>query len=227
MDDKKGQFDQYEFIGLIVPGTVALLVGAAALGNVSLFSELEKISVGGFGVVVILAYVTGHVADMIGTWIETLWWRISGMPTDRIIRGTASGFNAEAMTMLNGQIEKWFGLHPGLPRKDMSKADSYTLTRRIYATVAAAGMASRTDAFLRTYGLMRSLMGAFLILSFIAVANYFGAIGPRDFDSGSTLRAALAFFVAACVAFSRMTYFGRTYARELFVQFMQIGNPKP
>src|SRR5258708_7347981 len=104
MDDMKGQFDQYETIGIIVPGFVVLVGLAMICGKFSLFAGFKEISVGGLGFLAICAFVIGHFTDLIGVGIQWIWWSTRGAPTSRILRGKFNGFDDERLKELSTKI---------------------------------------------------------------------------------------------------------------------------
>jgi hypothetical protein len=216
------QFDQYEYIGLIVPGAIFISGVAVILGKYSLVSAVKEISVGGLGLLAILAYVTGHVIDIFGELIQLIWWSVRGIPTDRIIWGSSKEFDAAAMQLLKAKIQAVLHVEVKLPNRKMPRKESYALTRRIYVAVAAAGRSTRADAFNRTYGLLRGLTAAFVLLALIAALQTNSPIEVGNGIKVCSLYISLFLFACGVGAFYRMTCFGLTYARELFVQFLQI-----
>jgi hypothetical protein len=100
------RFDQYEFVALIVPGSVVLCGAAVMLGQYPLISSFNKLTVGGLGLFVILAYVAGHIVDAGGGWLQGLWWRIRGMPTDRIIQGSVDAFSAATAQIMIPKLNR-------------------------------------------------------------------------------------------------------------------------
>jgi hypothetical protein len=215
------QFDQYEFIGLIIPGAIFIFGLAVILGSYSLISAVKEISVGGLGLLAILAYVTGHLIAIVGGLIQIIWWAVRGMPTDRIIWGSSKDFDAGAMKLLKEKIHALLHDEVKLPNRDMPRKESFALTRRIYAAVAAAGRSTRADAFNRTYGLLRGLTAAFVLLAVVAALR---TSSPIDVGNGMKVCSLyISLFLLACGGgvFYRMTHFGLAYATELFVQFLQ------
>lgn len=216
------QFDQYEFVGLIVPGTILIAGAAVIVGKYSLVSAVKEVSVGGLGLFAILAYVTGHLTDIVGGLIQGCWWAIRGMPTDRIIWGSSREFDAATMQLLKEKIKAVLHVEVTLPNRAMPKKESFSLTRRIYAAVAAAGRSERLDAFNRTYGLMRGLTVAFLLLALIAAMHTNLPIEVGNAVNVSSSSISLFLFACGLGTFYRMIHFGLTYARELFVQFLHL-----
>ena len=82
--------------------------------------------------------------------------------------------------------------------------------REVYAQVAGAGKASRIDTFSGSYGLMRGLAAAFVVIFVIAIIT----------SKGVTVVSVLA--VLFVLAVHRMHRYGRHYATELFIQFLAL-----
>src|SRR3989304_5458803 len=93
------KFDFYEFAGILVPGTLFLAGLVYFWPGVIASDSLDKISIGGLGLFTLLAYVSGHLIQAIGDWIEEGWW-LAGGGTKR----------ASRVDTFNGN----YGLHRGL-----------------------------------------------------------------------------------------------------------------
>jgi hypothetical protein len=216
------QFDQYEFVALIIPGTLVLCGAAVMLGQYPLITSFDKVTVGGLGLFVILAYVAGHIVDVGGGWLQGLWWLARGMPTDRIIQGSADTLSPETVRIIVPKLNRLGIAIEKLPDKDMPPSTRQELIRAIYIALERQAKSRRIDAFDRTYGLMRGVSFAFLLLAAIARLS-----GADHFDAGSgieisNLSATLFFLVCAVAAFQRMVHFGWQYAKELFSAFVQV-----
>jgi hypothetical protein len=205
------QFDQYEFAGVLVPG-VAAVFGVAILFPQALeLGPVAELSVGGLGLFVVLAYVAGHLVQAVGNGIENLWWKAwGGMPSDWVRTAPGSLLAPVQIDLLTRSARERLGL-PDLDITSLSAPQWYAVTRQIYAEVARAGQAARVDIFNSNYGLNRGLAAALiLVTAAAAVAS----------PTSSGIAAASA--IAAGIALYRMHRFGRHYARELFVQFLQL-----
>ncbi len=93
----------------------------------------------------------------------------------------------------------------------IGKRDWFPITRQIYAKVNAAGQSDRADTFNRNYGLMRGVTASFFTLAVVVVA--------ADYQDW---KAALIVAVLGVVALARMHRFGKHYAREVFVQYLEL-----
>lgn len=220
MDHKRNEFDRYEFVGLIVPGTLVLCGLAVFLGKYDLLTEINDISIGGLGLLMILAYVVGHLTDIAGEFIQKVWWARHGGPTDQILSGHVVIFDSSFMPALSKQMEKWFAMSISLPKKGIPRTESYAIARRMYVIVSASGKAARIDSFNRTYGLLRGLAAGFFLLAIVA-AIQFRAINWSENSETSNIWIALLLLLASICAFYRMVQFGWNYATELFVEFVQ------
>ncbi|MBL8809844.1 MAG: hypothetical protein JNM43_06665, partial [Planctomycetaceae bacterium] len=90
----------------------------------------------------------------------------------------------------------------------------YGITRQIYAAVSAAGRAGRVDTFNGNYGLNRGLAASLLTIAILVL-----------FTGRSNWPYSVGLLLGAIAALYRMHRFARHYARELFVQFLQLPMP--
>jgi hypothetical protein len=81
-------FDFYEYAGVLVPGAV-LITGLLWLfpDGRALLSK-EGITLGEFGLFVVIAYAVGQLVQAIGNGIEWVWWKAwGGMPSAQVLAG--------------------------------------------------------------------------------------------------------------------------------------------
>ncbi len=206
------KFDFYEFTGILTPG-VLLLAGLMYLWpGIVAHENLGSISVGGLGIFTLLAYVAGHLVQAVGNWIETAWWKAAGgMPTDWIRSGKGKLLAAAQLASVKSNLQVRLGLSLANDLSQISPGEWIGITRQIYAAVAGAKRSARVDTFNGNYGLHRGLLAAATVL-----------LGASFFSSTATFATTVLTFVVAVVAATRMHLFGKHYARELFVQFLQI-----
>lgn len=206
------QFDFYEFTGLLLPGTLFLAGIVYLWPEASRVDGFKDLSVGGLGLFVLLAYVVGHLLQAVGNMLEWLWWKLfGGMPTDWIRsspkRLIASAQIQKLHTLLRERLV--LDLPPKLA--DLTSQEWYSITRQVYAAVAAVGRATRVDTFNGNYGLNRGLFTAALLLACVS------PISPNSNEGMSAV-----FVVVALLAAARMHRFAKHYGRELFIQFLQL-----
>lgn len=200
-------FDAYETIGIVLPGAI---VGLLINYEFPEFSDLlgnDGVTVGGFGLFLIVAYGLGHAVQALGSLLEKVIWFRSGMPTYWI--------NKDGQSLLtDGQRDQLCKAVQAIEKNDRSLS-SYSqiewalICKRIYARVSAQNKSIRIDAFNRTYGVLRGLAAAILLVFLWAITFYF--------DNPKMIIFLLIIFFA--IAY-RMYRYSINYARELFIQFI-------
>lgn len=208
-------FDFYEFVGILLPGTVAVVGILLLYPGLQEYLPTRELSIGGFGLLVILAYVAGHLFQAAGNLLERVWWRLwGGMPTDWVWRRKRHLLTSAQMKSLEDQLEMKLQLSAHIDLRNTVASDWPALTRQVYAAVSTQGKAGRIDTFNGNYGLNRGLAAVLLPLAvWMLVAKL------------SSWEVALGLIVASGAAIYRMHQFGRRYAQELFVQFLQLPQP--
>ncbi|HZP00482.1 MAG TPA: hypothetical protein VFD30_09330 [Terriglobia bacterium] len=205
-------FDFYEFAGVIAPGTVVLWGAALLQPKFRTLLISKDLTVGGLGLFVILAYVAGQLVQAVGNGVETVWWRLwGGMPTDWIRTGRGSLLSEPQAKALHEHLGSRLKLQLPASMREISAKAWMGVTRQVYAAVAAQGRAGRIDTFNGNYGLNRGIVSSLLVLSALAIVSHC-----------AYWRQALLCLAIAAVALSRMHRFGKHYARELFIQFLQL-----
>lgn len=205
------QFDFYEFAGILVPGATVLTGAVLLFPGWGLPALIKDTSVGGLGVFVVLAYVLGHLVQAVGNGIEWVWWRLwGGMPTDWLRTKPDCILAPSQFATLEKSIKSRLG-NDGILIAQSTREQWYAVTRQVYAAVAGAGRAARIDIFNGNYGLNRGIGAGLLVVLAIALINR-----PVDWPIVGGVAAALV------SAIYRMHRFARHYARELFIQFLQL-----
>jgi hypothetical protein len=207
-----GLFSYYDVLGVIAPGSVFLAGFLFLVGDLESARLLERISIGGLGVFAILGYTVGQMVQALGNALENgYWWFWGGMPSDWVRTG-----RHEKLSLSDDQVEQLrevctstLGLSIGGPLQDLS-ADAWDgITSQMYAAMEAEGRAQRISTFNSNYGFHRGLSVAALVL---AVAAF---VDGRLWSSASGVG-------TAGLTLYRMHRFARHYARELFVQALQL-----
>ena len=68
------KLDFYEFTGVIAPGIILVLGVSWLYPEMRLFFWNQNITLGEFGLLLILAYVVGHLVQSLGNLLERFWW---------------------------------------------------------------------------------------------------------------------------------------------------------
>jgi hypothetical protein len=197
-------FDFYEYAGFIIPGAVLVMAIVWLFPESRAAFSKEGVTLGEFGLFVIVAYAAGQLVQAIGNYFEWLWWRLlGGMPSGRVLSGK----------FLTGEQYRRLleALRPALGDVDpsnISKVQRRAIAREVYTHVLGAGKAARVDTFNGSYGLMRRLAAAFIVLFVLAI------VAGKGVPVLGTL------VVLFLLALHRMHRYSQHYATELFTQFL-------
>jgi hypothetical protein len=204
------KFDPYEYIGVIIPGVVVVLTlillypGASAVLS-------SGVTVGEFGLILILAIVAGHLIQALGNAYEGFVWGVlGGMPTTWPAKKSRGLLSAKQLERLETAIRADFDA----PLSEL--ASGRGPVREINAAVRAKGKTDRIEAFNRNYGLLRGISAALIVAGVLVVV-----VDRNDWVISLMLVA------AAAVATYRMTRFGQHYAREMFVEYLRCRDQSP
>jgi hypothetical protein len=162
------------------------------------------------------------------------WKRFGGMPSEWVLyadeakarplleEAQRKTLRERATTLFKLDFEKLDLVTDEKSPVRRDKLDRWqSVTRQIYTTVRTAGKNARVDAFNRTYGMMVGITVTIAIVATWIQCLLIGPFWPRVAPLG-----ALAFVVAAFTAF-RAYVFGKLYARELFVNFLDAADSRP
>lgn len=210
----KKEFTFYEFVGVISPGIVFLLIISYIFPDLYNTKSFKELSIGGLGIVVILAYVLGHLIQSIGNLLEKIWWSFfGGMPTNWILKkDKISLLSPEQIDAFPDKISQLLGIDSKNPITAYNSGEWLAVTRQIYAAVKQAKAAERIDTFNGNYGFFRGV-----------ASSLFAGLIVLIIDRGCVQWQFIAIITFLFVlAIARMHRFGKHYARELFVQFLQI-----
>ncbi len=204
-------FDFYEFTGILVPGVIVLTGISLLIEPVQRLFQPDTMPVGGLGLFLILAYAAGHLVQTVGNVIEKGWWGLQGgMPTDWVTKMNQRFLADEQLALLESKVQELTRSNVSI--KAVDRRSWRSITRQIYANVAGAGRSQRVDTFNGNYGLNRGVMASLLTLVVVTIAVH--GLGAWRVEVG--------LLVVALVSLYRMHRFGRRYARELFVQYLNL-----
>ena len=206
------KFDFYEFAGIITPGTITLVGVVAVFPGLQGLLLNKELTVGDFALVLILAYAAGHMVQAVGNLLEWCWWNVQGgMPSQWVRSDKGNLLAVPQRNALPNRMSERFNMDDIGKYENLSPEAWYALTRQAYAAVAKAGQSARIDRFNGNYGLNRGLAASLMLIAVVVLAaNY------HHWKYAAILTA------LAIVACARMHRFGKHYARELFVQFLEM-----
>lgn len=209
------QVDFYEFAGVIAPGTLLLLAAGLMWPNYLGGIQNLNVSLGGLGVLMLLAYVAGHLLQAVGNLFENLWWRVNGGWPSDWPRTTKGELLSEAqLAMLQERIHTELGFADVTLGPDLTASSWHPIFRQIYALVRAAGRDDRAHIFNGNYALFRGIASA-------AIVSVLAVVIVRGWEAWPLT---VAFLGAAVLAVLRMHRFAKHYARERFVQFLALSH---
>lgn len=205
------KFDPYEFIAVILPGSVVLF------GVLYLFPSAKPVfgtdmNVGGLGLFVIASFIVGHLIQGFGNALGWAWWKWKGMPTDWVRQPVQDLIGDEQRRRLADILLR----EKNCTLDRLDRKQWYSMVREICSTITHAGRSKRIDAFNRNYGLLRGLTVGCLI--FAGLAAY---AQPENW-----LLWTIAFFMAGVSAY-RMHRFAVIYGREVFTEYLSIKSEPP
>lgn len=207
------QFDFYEFAGVIAPGVVVLL--AAGLIWPEYMGSVQQLDVtlGGFGLALLIAYVAGHLLQGVGNLFDAIWWKLmGGWPSDWTRTGRGNLLSRPQINKLQDRIREDLAYATFSFGADLSAKVWHPIFREIYATVRAAGRDERAHIFNGNYGMFRGIVAA-------AIVSTATTVVVRGWHAWPLC---VAFAAAAVLALLRMHRFGKHYAQETLVQFISL-----
>src|ERR1700722_1831742 len=76
----------YHHVGIVTPGALFLFGLMFYVPSLHDVFTKEGVSIGGFGIFVIISYAIGHLLAAFGNFIESIYWRLKGdMPSSWIV----------------------------------------------------------------------------------------------------------------------------------------------
>jgi hypothetical protein len=208
----KKEFSFYEFTGIFLPG-VTLLFGAMWIyPETKVYLFAKDLTVGGFGVFVIAAYLAGHLVQSVGNLVEFLGWAFTGKPTHWISRQAPPYLNDTQCALLPAAVESITGMTIS-NRTALTRKETNSLRGQIYARVKKEGRADRIDIFNGNYGMFRGILAACLVVSILGLRF-----------SGWNCKSQMFWvpLVIGGVAGLRCYRFGVHYASELYWQALDV-----
>lgn len=201
-------FDAYEVTAIVVPGA-SLLLGLWLLAP-QLLPEMfnpKDASLGEFGIFAVASFCVGHIVQAPANVITDLGWRFFGRPTEQM-RKTGCGLPDAAVARIPDQVTT--ALRMRVPADDTDVAWK-PITAQMAVAVANASRDGRLQKYNGNFGLFRGLTTSLVLLA--ALAGYehvWVALG-------------MLLLLAWATRF-RMKRFSGYYARELWMQFLALGD---
>lgn len=207
------KFDFYEFTGILAPGAVVVYGLARIYPELGILVHDEQVTFGEFGLLLILAYVAGHLSQSVGNLIECVWWKCAcGWPSDWVRTRKHDILSVAQWNILPCRIRELLKIECSDDLNTVSVKDWKAITRQVYAVVRKAGCADRIDIFNGNYGMFRGVAASI----FVVMAAAWIDLETHNWRLYGVLA------VMLCLALLRMNRFCVHYTRELFIQFLNI-----
>jgi hypothetical protein len=202
----------YEQVGIVIPGSVLLFGLVLHYPTVHEVIGKDGVTLGQFGIFLLLSYAAGHLIAAVGNAGESTLWKLTdGMPTDWIVKTEQPLLSAPQVDLVEQKVRSRLGVVIDNVRGLDTKV-WFPISRQIYADVMKNGKVERIDAFNGNYGLNRGLAAATFVLACVSVVN--GKWGMM-----------FGLLVVSAIFAYRAYRFGVHYARELYLQFLVLNEP--
>ena len=201
-------FDAYEFTAIVVPGA-SLLLGLWILDRSLLPQVLDPkdASLGEFGIFALAAFCVGHIVQAPANVITDFGWRFFGRPTERM-RKPGCGLSDAAVARIPAQVDSTLGM--SVPDKDDDAAWK-PVTAQMAVAIANASRDGRLQKFNGNFGLFRGLTMSLALLAALAAFEHLW------------IALSILLLLGWATRF-RMKRFSGYYARELWIQFLTLGD---
>jgi hypothetical protein len=215
----------YDQVGILFPGSVLLI------GLLVLFPEFKPefatggISIGDFGLFLVVAYVLGHLLASAGDLLERIIWASDGgLPGTWLVKKNSNFLEPGGNARVQAKLAKRLKIEVVIAKLDQDGMQRYFWQIYRDALSNEAGI-SRIPTFNGIYGLCRGVAVALLILAVaLPILAFFCPV--RQIVHWPYWSAGLA--AVAAIFISRMRKFGQIFAKEVYRVFTQLpDDPSP
>lgn len=199
----KKEFSFFEFVGFIVPGTLAALSIEVFLEIIYQKSFIQFSSVGESIIFIVIAYAIGHIIQAIGDLIEIPFWKLQcGWPgkwalSSKIKLSKKLGLSINEINLLKAKVQQEF--HELSNRDYTSNVCKYLISKNISM--------QRIEIFNANYSMSRGLSVVFLLDLVFAIIFF-------------KVTYCYLFVCLFVLMLYRMFRYGKHYAREVYRFFL-------
>lgn len=201
------KLDAYEYISLVIPGSVVAIVLALLAPDVRELLGQGGVDIGGLGVVVLIALVSGYLLQAVGNFIELLEQKLGINPSERLRR---FGFGPVSKTQYERAKQKILDRGHG-DIASLSASDWRALRGEMVSEIRGTDPNNRLDVMLRMYGLGRGLVSAFML----SICLTFLFPGP----DGVRWKYIIVLGIGLLLSYVRARRFSHSYLRELIIGY--------
>lgn len=199
------KFDPFDFVSLIVPGSLIIVAVTIAFPN-PLIGGLDEVTLGKVGIALVAAFIVGHFVQALGDVIEFLYWApFGGRPTTWVAKEKQGLLVDAQLSRLSTLIKD------ELKFKTLQSLEKPSAISEINAKVRSSGSADRIEKFSQSYVLLRGLTVAFLLVSVLSIVH-----------KNANPAVAIGMIGAAMISVFRMHRFAEHYAREVYTEYLAI-----
>lgn len=201
----------YDILGVLTPGAIVTVGIITVFPEASTVLANKSITVGEFGLVVLVSYIIGNLIAGLGNFLEGFYWRLrGGWPTERAVRNDCAIIQAREREALEEKLVANKLIKAGERVAELPPKDWRGISRRIYLEVTNQNARNRIEIFNAQYGMNRGIVAGFIILEALVILH----IGF------SLWRIELLLAACTIMACYRMERFGRYYASELLRAYL-------
>ena len=169
----------------------------------------KSISVGGFGIFLVLSYASGQLIAAVGNILESIYWFFrGGMPSYWVIGKNPKLLSSSQRMQIQATVNHRY--NASLILSTATKIEWKNTFWQIFCDVEKDGKTERIDTFNGLYGLNRGLFAATLSLALLSTLFLIN------------LSIILFLLIASLFFLFRMDRFAKYYAKEVFIQFLLI-----
>ena len=160
------QFSLYDILGVLAPGVV-LTVGILALYPQALsILQNKDVSLGEFGVVLLVAYVLGNLVAALGNLLEIPYWKLfGGNHTARLRHARAKIVSGRQIAAVEERLQAVNLLKKQETISELDDMEWWDISRHVYACLDNQKATQRIEAFNAQYGMNRGIAAGFLLKS--------------------------------------------------------------
>jgi hypothetical protein len=212
----KRELSMYEIAGIMGPGIIFIIVIYILFPDLTSHLGNEPITIGLFGIILMLSYIVGHVVQAIGNILIKPFWKLIGdEPKYWIINKKSKNLLNEKQTkLLKSRFENELEIQLPNDITEISKSDWDSYNRSIFVSVNKLDNTSQANVFLADFGLFRGLATALILGLLISIMLY-----GLEYWIYQVLT-----LLIICLSGYRMLQFAKYHIRELYL--LLIYRPK-
>src|SRR4051794_7377920 len=143
----------YEQVGIVIPGSVLMVGLLFYFPALNTLVAKDGVTLGQFGIFLLLSYSAGHFIAAIGNLLENIFWKLfGGMPSDWVTKRECSLLSAQQVAAVEAKVTTRFNMTLG-SLAGMDRKVWWPISRQVFADVNKNGKVERIETFNGNYGL--------------------------------------------------------------------------